>query len=247
MILKHPILFVIMCIMLLLTAYMLFNLALPKCIDNHEEQVYKIKGNDYVYNIEWKTVEKDKLVGRVVQDNYDAMTRFGLLFFPNKLYSVKGDKEKISYYIKPGLSEFHWGYHIYSKDIDLPDINTIDPYRIELGHYELDLPNEVHYFVEDKATIDKVMSIIRSDDNSEEIYSSEVKDRMLESRNSVSSSICLFDERVPGSVYIVRGILKDDDWRVYYTDKSIINEEELRDITSAILLIIENGEKVIQD
>ena len=240
MIKKHPVWTILIALVFILLSYLVFNLILPNYIKHHEDRIVKIKGVDYEFRGDWSILKKDKLVGRVTQDNLDFGTRLGLLFLPDRLFSVQGDKEHISYYIDPGLSEFTWGYHIYRQDADLPELDNIEPYRIELGNYDFDLSGHIKFYTEDEELIKKIMSILQSPKENSYNYSEEDIEKLREI-NSEYYCICMFSNKVPGSVYQKRVLKPDDEWKVYIDCDDKLYEDGLNNITYAVYLLITEG------
>jgi hypothetical protein len=153
------------------------------------------------------------------------------------LLSLNGD-------VTSNTSEFYYGYHIYKTDIDLPELDTIAPYKIELAYHGLDLTNEVYYVLDDKDIVIEIIDIIR---NKRDVSLDYIQEDILsiEELNKKTYDICLFDERVPGSTYALQ-VAEGEDGKVYYHDKAKVKKEDLFDITYIIYLIIENGEKVFE-
>ncbi len=239
---RHPVKFILIILIAVIAGYSIFNLSLPKYNDNYREKVVEIKGYNYEYRNDWVVVKKDKSVGRVMQDNYDFGTRLGLFFFPDRLYSAKGDRDNISYYIDPGISEFPWGHSIYRTDITLPNLKDMNPYKIEIALHDLDLSSKVYYVLEDQEIIDEILDVINTGDELQSNYSQEEKEA-LKKVNELYYAICFFDNRVPGSTYPLH-IAKKEGYKAFYTPNDKKFEDELIDFTYVIHLLISNGEKV---
>lgn len=216
------------------------NLLLPQAICRYKQPI-TFKGEKYkVVNFEddWYPVDVGRLCGRMVFEEESFLLP---LFAVNRIHTVKGDDEHISYLVSHTLSEFG-DYALYREDVILPTLDNIEPYKITLGKYysltKVDmLKNKMYVSLEDESTIDEILDILRNNKYIPYDYS-EADIELLE--NFVDDDyidLGLFSEQVPGSVYTI-GIMKED-WRysVY------IDSHNTMDVTYMVYRLLMEGER----
>jgi hypothetical protein len=188
------------------------NLLLSQAICRYEQPV-AFKGENYKivrFDSNWYPADVGMLCGKIDEESF-----LFSLFAVNRIHTVKGDDEHISYLVSATLSEFG-DYALYREDVILPTLEDIKPYKITLGKYysltKVDmLKNKTYVSLEDADILDEILDVLRNNEYIPYDYS-EADIELLE--NFVDDDyidLGLFSKQVPGSVY-TKGIMKEG-WR----------------------------------